>query len=136
MFGNLKGWLISLVMFAVTGFLIYSTSKAPQATSVTSVKTYAVAMTPVKQIDYASLFPPGTEDKDAGEQIVALEDEAHNAALRNWFDRLDKAMDVVAPARRDRDPRAKAKPLEPMLDRLVEATRCTKMTLCKPDKLV
>src|SRR5215216_4531026 len=103
MFGNLKGWLISLVMFAVTGYLIYFAGRSPQHTTVAAVKTFTVAMKPAKlEFDYTTLFPPGTEDKDAGELIQALAEEAHLADLRTQFKRLDKAMDEGDPKKRDK----------------------------------
>src|SRR4051812_33414068 len=137
MFGNLKGWLISLVMFGVTGYLIYFAGRSPQHTTVATVKTFAATLKPAKlDFDYSTLFPPGTEDKDAGELVQALAEEAHIADLRSQFQKLNKAMDEGDPKKRDKARRDAVKPLEPMLDHLVEATKCNRMTLCPPDKIV
>jgi hypothetical protein len=138
MFGNLKGWIISLLLFAVTGFLMWSAGKKPPHTTAKQATKYAIAMQPAKiDFDYTTLFPPGTEERDAGDMVRELEDKARTASLQNKFAKLNTAMNETNPAKKDKARRDAVKPLEPLLDELVAASKCSKMTtLFKPNEIV
>ena len=138
MFGNLKGWIISVLLFAVTGFLIWSAGKKPPHSVYSGKPKFPITMQSAKlEYDYTKLFPPGTEERDAGDMLRDLEDKAHIAELDTRFAKLKTAMNITDPAKRDKARRDAVKRLEPIFDQLVEAAKCSKMTtLFKPNEIV
>jgi hypothetical protein len=139
MFGNLKGWIISVMLFAVTGFLIWSAGKKPPHSTFRGTPKFPITMQPAKlEFDYTKLFPPGTDERDAGDILRDLEDKAHIAELDNRFKRLDDAMKIPqGDPKRDKARREAVKRLEPIFDQLVDASKCAKMTtLFKPNEIV
>lgn len=118
MFGNLQGWIASLVIAGLTVGLIYWKGTSEGISKPTG--SLAVAMAPVAIApDPNTVLPPGTKDADAGE--IYRELAAAVGAKEQAYEDFRKA---AGPKKR-----AAAKPLEPDMELLVRAGECGRMDL-------
>lgn len=135
MFGNLWGWLGSVVIVAFTMAIIIIGGVPAAMTKPT--KQFPAALQPVTfSTDPNAVLPPGTDDGNAGEyyrQAAA----AYKADLKG-----KKLFAAFQKANRDgkhpEDKVAAGGPLEPTLDLLVKARNCKKVDLfaSKPEEIV
>ncbi|MDB5173132.1 MAG: hypothetical protein JWN51_1905 [Phycisphaerales bacterium] len=66
MWGNRNGWLISVAIVAVMGFLLYVVARPPAPTPPSGAAVISVAQKPIAlPVSPASVLAPGTEDCDA-----------------------------------------------------------------------
>jgi hypothetical protein len=127
MFGNAKGWVMSAVIFVLTGALIWYAGRPPLRSKPTGQFAVALQSSAVA-LDYASIVPPGTKEQDAAETLRDLADKVKDKRIA--FDDFLKT-----PAAKDR--RTQAPKIDRELKLLLEAAKCAKLGgLAKPDELV
>jgi hypothetical protein len=115
MFGNLQGWLISLVIGLCGGYVLWLGSRVPTVSEPSGV--FPNLLAPVAlPIDPRSISPaPMSAACDAGEKYAAAVDEflADRARYEQWHSKAGTALSAKPHA----------------VELLVEATDCGRMTL-------
>jgi len=128
MFGNLQGWIISLVMIVMTvGLIVWKGSPAERSKPTGGLKA-AMVSADVKP-DPDALIPVGTKDQDAGEIYRQL--AASVKEKRRQYDEFQKI--PAGPKRR-----AAMKNFDKDMEMLLAAGDCNRMTLFKaaPEEVV
>jgi hypothetical protein len=119
MFGNLQGWIVSLIIAGLTGGMIYWKGVPEGISKPTGGLNVAMAPAVITP-DPKTVLPPGTTDADAGEVYRELASAV--AAKERAYDDFQRAGDA-------KKKRAAVKPLEPDMDLLIRAAECGRMTL-------